>query len=159
MTRISRLLLTVVVLVLGVLGCTSSKTPCSVSGKISYNGQPVTGGTIAFHRTIEGQSGSFGSPINADGTYEGTSMPAEEYIVTIETESMNAERLAKNYGGGKDNAQKLYREQMEKMGKAPVENKQGTYIKIPAKYNDKAKSGLTAKLTRGKNTQNFDLTD
>jgi hypothetical protein len=86
-------------------------------------------------------------------------MPAEDYIVTIETESMNTERAAQHYGGGKEDPQKKYREQMEKMGKAPSQNKQGSYVKIPSKYSDKAKSGLTAKLSKGKNTQNFDLMD
>jgi hypothetical protein len=55
-----------------------------------------------------------------------------------------------------------YRDEMAKRGKgiAPVTSEDaGTYMKLPAKYRDRAKSDLRVNLTRGKNEKNFDLTD
>lgn len=162
-------LLTVFLLILS--GCSkNSQTPCSVSGKVTYKGQPVTGGGIAFHRTQEELQGGYGFTINPDGTYTGSSMPAEEYIVTIETESINKDRPPPTYqprgpaGMGKVGGVKMdadsYRKKMQEMGKMPsVNEEQGKYVKIPAKYGDRKTSPLKAKLDNGSNKKDFDLTD
>jgi hypothetical protein len=163
MTSLRRFLLLLPLILVIAVGCSKSRTPCSVYGKVSYKGQPVTGGTISFHRVSEELSGSYGFPIKADGTYEGSSMPAEEYIVTVETESINKDRPIPTYSGGGQNKgiqANDYREKMKKMGKMPgVTEEQGTYVKIPAKYNEKDKSGLKVKLDNGKNKKDIDLAD
>jgi hypothetical protein len=172
MTRSSRFLSALSLFLLIVFGCSrSGPTPCSVTGKVTYKGQPVTGGTIAFHRIVatgadEEQSGSYGFSIKPDGTYEGASMPPEEYIVTIETESINPDRKTLIYqqpmGGGKNKmTADDYKKKMQEMGKfSGVTEAQGAYVKIPAKYGDKKSSPLkTKKLENGKNQLNFDLTD
>lgn len=168
MNAMSRFLLLLLLLVMVVTGCSRSQAPCSVSGKITYKGQPVTGGSIAFLLTLENQHGGYGFTINPDGTYTGSSMPAEEYVVIIETESINKNRPLPVYqprgnmgvvGGAKIDAN-TYKKKMQEMGKLPgIKEEQGTYVKVPAKYGGKKTSPLRVKLEKGKNSCDFDLTD
>jgi len=92
--------------------------------------------------------------IDSGGNYSGTDLPAEDMIVTIETESVKAASKPQEYGGGK---MKLSPggDGAGNKGKSVV----GTYKKIPEKYGNKNRSGLKANLTPGSNTANFDLTD
>lgn len=162
MAPMSRFYLALPLLLLVVSGCTSSRTPCSASGKITYKGQPVTGGTIAFHLTLEEQHGSLGFQIKPDGTYEAVGLQPKEYAVTIETESINKNRPKLVYGGGQNKTgQDEYRKKQQEMGKggAGITEGMGTYVKIPGKYSDKSKSGLTVKLKNGKNDLPFVLED
>jgi hypothetical protein len=157
MTANSRFFLVLPLLVL-VFGCgKTTNTPAKLSGTVKYNGNPVTGGTIALFSSKEG--GLYNIPINPDGTYSSANLPSGELEVTIETESINPknQRSAAQYGGqrGKD-----------KMGMSPrpqdVEPPSGggggVYVNIPAKYNAKDTSGLTVTLTSGDNKKDFDLT-
>jgi hypothetical protein len=58
------------VMVLGVLGCNGESGPryIPVTGKVTLDGEPLTGGTVYFFPENEGQS-SYGG-ITKDGTYE-----------------------------------------------------------------------------------------
>jgi hypothetical protein len=108
--------------------------------------------------------GGYSANIKPDGTYELTStMLAGDYIVTIDNENLNQNSAAATKGPTKvEKMAQAYREKMAAQGKGitPVSPEvSGTYMKIPAKYRDRAKSDLRATLTRGKNEKNFDLTD
>ena len=84
----------------------------------------------------------------------------------IETESANQGK-PQQYGGGRagGGAPKNLPEGMQGGGggmspmPAGANTAQGTYIKIPAKYADKDKSGLTVSLNKGQNQKDFELTD
>jgi truncated hemoglobin YjbI len=56
------------------------KAPATVTGTVTFLGQPVKAGTITLH----GGGKRFASPVNADGTYEVKGPPAGEYAVTVE---------------------------------------------------------------------------
>lgn len=160
MTSKIRFFLAVPFLVAIAVGCSHSRTPCSVHGKITYEGEPVGGGTISFVPAAGEVKGGYGTEIKPDGTYESSGLPPGEYVVSIETESANRDRPKQVYGSG-NNSQKQgnYAEMMRKNGRAPQETApQGKYVKIPDKYNDQAKSGLKTKLTNGKNEFNVALT-
>jgi hypothetical protein len=132
------------------LGCgATSNTPSTVTGSVTYNDKPVTGGTITFQ--AEG-GGNYPLSIQPDGTYSSISeMPPGEMAVSIETESLNKDKKKPDYGGGRGPGT---------MEPPPgVGGDVGTYVKIPPKYGDPKKSGLTATLAKGKNTKNFDLKD
>ena len=102
----------------------------NVSGKITYKGAPVTGGTLKFYPTTGGGAAIPGA-INDDGTFAFGGVPQGDYTVTVETESI------KFSGSGYD-----------MKGKAPPPGatpppdigKKGHYVAIPAKY--KAKEEL-----------------
>jgi hypothetical protein len=146
-------------LVVVVFGCSNSKTPSGVSGKVTYKGEILQGGTITFHRTAQDQVGAYAFAINTDGTYVGTNMPAEEMIVTVETESLNPNRPTQTYAGRGNPADKQT-EMMKERGfvkSSPGEG--GNYKKIPPQYADKAKSPLKVTLAKGKKEYNFDLQD
>jgi hypothetical protein len=132
-------------------GCNKGNpnAPSSVSGKVTYNNEPVTAGNVKFY-TSEGAE--YNCAIKPDGTYSGTDMPAGDLVVVIETESANKDIKKPTYGGGGG--------MQSPVGK-PGESAQGggAYVKIPKKYSDKKTSGLKETLSKGKNTKNFDLAD
>ena len=153
------------------MGCKSGNPdyPVKVSGKVTHNGTTVGGGTITFH-TADGAP--IQAPIAPDGTYAFASLPEGTFGVTIETESINPSKKKEEYkgavGGG---PQGMYG---KSSGKASPQKSKGAenspapdgaqvaesiYVKIPAKYNDKATSGLTVTLKKGEQKHNFELTD
>ena len=77
-----------------VLGCKSENpnAPGRVSGKVTYNGQPVTGGTVTFHSKKDGAK--IPVSISSDGRYSAFDIPDGEMDVTVETESLNPDREA-----------------------------------------------------------------
>ncbi|MHB1422488.1 MAG: hypothetical protein ACYC3I_04695 [Gemmataceae bacterium] len=165
MTRMIRIFLALslvlTIAVGGTVGCAGkSKGSANVSGKITYNGKPVTGGSITFHRTLEDAVGELGGSIAEQGTYTVTGLPSEEYIVTIDTEFLNKTApTVYGQGGNKRNKDEYEKKMREKMGKGPPEDKQGTYMKIPSKYSDKKTSTLRTTLIKGDNTYDVDLKD
>jgi hypothetical protein len=172
MSHKGKLFLIFSLFLLPVFGCTTGNVhaPAKLSGKITYAGNSVTAGTLLFYT---GDSGVYPAVINSDGTYSATDLPAGDLVVTIETESANPNVKKQEYKGGAGGGG------MYPGGKAPAggagdhkgpgaqnspkpENAPqggGPYVKIPSKYSDKNKSGLTVKLSAGKNTQDFDLKD
>jgi hypothetical protein len=138
-----------------VLGCSggSKGTAARLSGSVKYKGTAVTAGMITFiAKSEDGKAaGTYLAPINADGTYSIAQLPAGEFQVAIETESANPKRASSGP------YQKMQGPRPEKASSA--EAAKGAYVKIPSKYADPKKSGLTVTLTSGKNTKDFDLTD
>ncbi len=134
-----------------VLGCAGGNpnAPANFSGKVNYKGQPVGGGTVKLEKdgAIEGSKASIN--LNPDGTFTGTDLPEGEFAVMIETDSAKNNPPA-NYRG-------------KKMTSSPIPQSanvvKATYTEIPKKYGKKETSGLKVTLKRGKNEQNFDLTD
>src|SRR5262245_4613526 len=70
-------------------GCKTSPTPAKVSGKITYNGSPIGGGSINFHPVTTEGGGNIMFNVKPDGTYEGVDLPVGDCVVTVETESLN----------------------------------------------------------------------
>jgi hypothetical protein len=108
------------------------------------------------------EGGGYGFQLKPDG-YTAVSLPAEEMVVTVETETANPKRPRPTYGqpgkkgpGGKED----YRQKMMEKGSVPQESgNAGTYVPIPKKYADKTTSPLRATLTAGKNDLPFELKD
>jgi hypothetical protein len=145
-----RLALASPLLVLLALGCggKNPNAPASVSGKVTYKGQPVPAGSITF---ISGGAGGRTCQLDADGSYTGIDLPVGEMTVTVETESAKAmatpqDPKAKRSGsappppGGKTSK--------------PIE-----YVKIPEKYADAKTTPLKKTLKSGSNSYDVELTD
>lgn len=158
------------------LGCGSKKSaPAQLSGKVTYKGAAVTGGTLAFHS----DAGAYTAVINADGTYTVTDLPEGEVVVTVDTEDMNPERKIPEYneksGGalgtkyGKSAQPPAPPQGSPPGGKTKQESSPvpegapkaevGQYVKIPRTYSDKTKSSLKVTLQAGKQQHNFELKD
>lgn len=154
MNRMTRLILALPLFgALVAMGCgKSTSTPASATGKISYKGTTVGGGSIAF---VTADGARYSSPIKGDGTYTVSQLPVGEMTVTIETDSANKDRKDPNYGGGMAKGGPTGSPRPD-TAKADAG---GSYVKIPAKYKDAKTSGLKVSLTASKNSKDFDLAD
>jgi hypothetical protein len=112
-----------------------------VSGTVRYKGKPLPGGTITFHPAK-------GKPIVArikkDGSFAAKGVPVGETHITVETESLRPK--SKDCEAGKN----VQKDKDKKRAK-----KLRGYVRIPAMYADREKSGLQKKVLKGKQT--FDL--
>lgn len=134
-------------------GCTKGgSTPSTLSGTVSYNGTPVKGGNIDLHVK---EGGVYHTAINPNGTYSISSLPSGEMAVAIDTESLNPQKKKPVYGAGQGGAQV----QSPRPDDAPAETPKGDYVKIPSKYADPKTSTLKIDVIKGKNVQDFKLTD
>jgi hypothetical protein len=127
---------------------------------VTFNGQPVKAGNITFHTN----DGDYPSPLNVDGTYEINGVAAGPATVTVETESVNPNKNTPSYGAGRAGAQAMDPSKMQ--GGAPSgvggpskEEQAARYVKIPGRYKESTSSGLTATLSAGKQTLDFNLTE
>ena len=162
MTTKVRLLLALTVLAILASGCKNKGAPCSISGKVTYNGNPVTGGTVGFY-PVEGEGPSYTTAIGPDGTYSTTDLPVGEVAVTVETGSANKDKKMPVYGKGQGGGG-VGDPQGEKQGAVSPQPKDfqgggGAYVAIPLKYNLPTTSGLKVKLEKGKNTYDIPLGD
>jgi hypothetical protein len=132
-------------------GCDSGRSaPAVISGTVTYNGNPVTGGDITFHTA----AGGYSATINPDGTYTVAQVPDGEATVTVLTEGLNPAKKPQTYGGARGKGQ---------MGSPAPEGAKtgssGQYVKIPKKYETKETSDLKVTITRGKQTHPLTLKD
>ena len=106
----------------------------SVKGKVTFDGAPVDGGTIAF------------IPVGGDGRKAGESIVNGEYNIPE----------AKGPNTGEHRVEIRWPKPTGKMITAGTETFPETKEAIPLNYNDS--SGLTAKIGSGENTFDFALT-
>jgi hypothetical protein len=154
------------------IGCNSGNpdAPCHIQGKVTYNGNPVTGGFVYFHQS-DGTKVSL--PIFANGTYSGD-LKEGTLTVTVDTESINPNRkedprghqgggAAGAYGGaGAQKGASAAVEAKYKQQSSPTPKDAGpqpAYMKIPSKYENPSTSNLSVTTKRGKNEYNIPLTD
>ena len=124
-----------------------------ISGQITYNGKPLTGGTITFY--TDG-AGNYPLAIGTDGTYEGTGLPSGDLGVSIETDSVKRQMSASSYHDARGH-------KME-MGPVPAafqqkQAAQAEFVAIPKKFANPKTSGQSVTLEPGRNTKNFELKD
>jgi hypothetical protein len=132
-------------------GC--AKQTGTVSGSVTYKGQPLKGGVVAF---IPAAGASVPADIAEDGTYTAEDVPVGEVTVTVDTSSLKPP--AGFRGGGPP--------QYEPPANAPAGTKYKPpdlggnakrYVEIPDKYLDPQESGLKTTVKHGKNTFNIPL--
>lgn len=135
------------------LGCSPANkaTPAQVSGSLSYKGEPIKGGTMAFH-TSEGTA--YAAQVSQDGTYVAHDLPEGDLTVTVNTESLKPAP-----GTGKDAAKRMKMSAQQPPPGVASTTPADVYVKIPEKYASPKTSPLKATLKAGRQTQNFDLID
>ena len=119
------------------LGCGAKKA--TVSGIISYNGERLGNGNVTFI-TDKGEASA--SQIKADGTYFMTNVPIGTVKIKVETVAP-VEDSSKNLMG------------VDMPNMKGKEKEGGRYVKIPDRYKDPEKSGLTYQVKSG--TQKHDI--
>ena len=130
---------------LSLLAATGCRRGASVSGKVTFKGQPVPG-AISFY----GPGGRVDSGrIDEEGKYTVAKAPIGDVKVTVAPAEL---RPAKE---GADKGKKV--PEHPGSGKAPPPPKAGKSVDIPSKYKDPEKSGLTYTLKSGQNQIDIDL--
>ena len=126
-------------LALAFSGCGQRKG--KVTGKVSYKGEAVPSGTVAFYGKGDAVSSA---PIGPDGTYQATEVPLGEVKITVTTppppDPHAAEKLKKNPMVVQKN----------------IVIKQEKVVSVPRKYNLPGTSGISLTVTGG--SQPFDIT-
>lgn len=154
-----RLEFLVVLVLVGLAGCGSSKSRAKVSGTVTYRDQPVKAGNVTFHSE---DKGSYNTTLSEQGTYEIADVPPGDMIVTIETASMNPDMKVPTYGGdrvAKVTEDRMAAERKGGFGPPPKEVLAARYVKIPDKYAGTNTTDLKIKVTGGSQTQDFPLKD
>lgn len=119
-------------------GCGSSSNPASVTGKVTYEGQPAASGRVMF--VNEGQASQiFIGLLDQQGQYE-LKMTEE-----IRGAQPGKYKVAVIIDGDS---------QMDEKGNSI---RDPNAISIPQKYSNADSSGLTAEITEGKNVVDFAL--
>jgi hypothetical protein len=154
-----RLLLVCPLFLVLACGCgTTGSAPASVHGKVTYNGQPVKGGTVTFIG-----SGTYQLPIDKDGNYAGRDLPIGDLVVTVETESAKPKENGQKqrYVGGQGQDAMKGAETMQKMlkkGGQAVSQPRGEYVKIPRRYSNPKETPLKFNVTKGDQKIDLELT-
>jgi len=132
----------------GVNGCSSRNY--SFTGKVTYKGQPLPGGSIVLHAK-EGKQAYTGS-IWPDGTFTVTDAALGTMVVTIDNKGL------KIGGEGVVNPpQGVDPKVLEKM--MPKQQGGLQYVHIPEKYSDPKTSPLIWEIKERNESKEFDLAD
>lgn len=162
--RMLRIGLLILPLGLMAAGCGSSQG--TVSGKVTYKGAIVKGGTV---RVVPEKGSPATGDIQEDGTYKISHVPTGPAKVSVETDSMKPNKPQSPQAQG---AAAMYKN----MPKGPPPGEPGSdmdasksiaggrekgdekrYVEIPARYNDSNKSGLTLTVKGGSNPFDIEL--
>jgi hypothetical protein len=129
----------------------------TVSGKVTYKGQPVTGGTILLHPS-DGSPGDITVTIKPDGTFASSDISPGPKQISIETESVKSAPTGNKptLPPGVKPPPGLEQQKGPDAGDTANLPK---YVQIPRKYADPKTSGLTWDIGKGKNDKPFELTD
>lgn len=124
-------------------GCGSKNAKGSLSGKLTYKGQPVNGAKMTLF------PGQFPIPVTQDGEFRTSDVPPGDYKVVVEgtpgsegppTKDMSPAKLA---------------EAREKL----AGQKTPATIKFPDKYTKEATTTLKLTVGAGAQVQNLEMTD
>lgn len=145
----SKLLLPVA-MAFAVFGCGSPTA--TVTGKVSYKGEPVKGGIVTF--LAEGKGGTQGQ-INEDSSYLVKDVPAGPVKICVDTSSMNPARASSvpKYSPPKD---AVAPQGFGSGGPDRAEMKR-RYVAIPDLYADPQKTKLSTTVTGGNYTYDIKL--
>ena len=120
-------------------GCGERGFPTApVRGKVTYNGKPVTSGTVLF--MPDGDKPSATGELEPDGSYSLTTYRSGDGAVL-----------------GKHSI--LITAIEDQSNRLPEERNPAPGLTIPARYNNFATSGLSAEVVEGANTVDFELRD
>jgi hypothetical protein len=124
----------------------------TVTGKVSYEGKPIPAGRVTF---LDGKGQTYSSPIGDDGGYSIPKVPAGEVKIAVDTGAPPPNIPAPAAVKGKTGAPPGV--PPEALKAYDFEAQRAKYVKIPNKYKDPEKSGLTYTVTGGSQTHDIVL--
>lgn len=134
-------------------GCGGKTNRATVSGKVTYHGQPLPGGSLVLHPANGGPD--YPITLNSNGEFQVSGAPLGDMKVTIDNSSLRniPPPGTSPYGAVKPPpGQKLEMPQVSTEG-------MGHYVKVPAKYQGVKTTPLTWTIQKGSEKKEFDLTD
>jgi hypothetical protein len=145
-----RRIVTVSVVLLLLVGCGKSRNPSgTLSGKVTYKGQPVNGATLLLYPTAAGQGAEFPIPVAQDGTFRTSDVPLGNYKVVVQPSA----------GDPGPSTKGMTPDQIAKMKEKIDSLKTPATIPIPDKYKQKEKTDLTVNVTGGSQQWDPELKD
>lgn len=153
---LARLLTGQLLVCLLLCGCSRSRlgNEEEVSGKVTYNGKPLTGGWITF---MSAQGHTFSGPIDPEGNYKVRVLVGETRI-TVDNRMLQSKWMSKTdirrQVGIKRRASTSTEEAKSSGPDIP-----GTYMPLPNKYFSPDTSGLTYTVESGSQTHNIELSN
>ncbi|HKB01358.1 MAG TPA: carboxypeptidase-like regulatory domain-containing protein [Gemmataceae bacterium] len=161
--------LLVAVAVVAVVGCGPSNA--KLTGKVTYKGTPLKGGTVTLVPPDGGTT--FSATIQEDGTYNFDQVKTGTYKVCVETESLKPPVTAKHSyydkkGPGARDKSKIKNEppkgaqipegyKMTDPFSGNNADREKRYVAIPADYGDLGKTSLTVEVKGGSQPQQYDI--
>jgi hypothetical protein len=119
-----------VVVMVVLIGCSTAERPVAIRGKVTFQGQAVTEGTVQFSDPKTGHGAEV--ELGLDGSYEATLLPGEYTAVVLPP------LLMVSKGG-------------------PVDPQFKKVKNIPQKYRSTATSGLAAAVSTDKTVHDFEM--
>jgi hypothetical protein len=144
-TQLRLALATVAALTLLAPAAPAQEKTGTVFGKVTYKGQPLTGGTVSF---VTAKDKILTGLIHADGTYVVKAIPVGEVRLAVSTEPVKPAPKPPIRTTPPKDAQK-----------PPKGNDAPKYVKIPPKYADPKTSDLKLVVKPGKQVHDIQLTD
>jgi hypothetical protein len=145
------------------LGCKTDNygqtEPTRLSGKVTYNGNPVTGGVIKFFLPSVGKTRVAATArIKPDGTYQAAGLPVGKFQVAIDTEAV------KKVDEMREKTTVTAPPKIAKDAAPPPSGGMkppslGVYVEIPGRYANPRTSKLTVEIQAGEQTKDFILKD
>jgi len=137
-------------LVAVLVGC-EPKGPGVVSGKITYNGQPVNDAALLLYPASGGAAEPITIPVTGDGFFRISDVPQGEYKIVVQ----GAE------GGGSDASllKSLPPDKQEQVKKMMGERAGPKTIPFPPKYRALNSTDLKCQITNRKQALNLELKD
>jgi hypothetical protein len=112
-------------------GCSSGDRPVEIRGKVTFQGQPVSEGTVQFNDDKTGRGAE--ADLQSNGSYQAT-LPAGDYTVLIVPPMLMAESKS-----------------------GPPDPKFKKVGNIPNKYRSTVTSGLRATVSAANTVHDFDM--
>jgi hypothetical protein len=145
------------VVVLFSLGC--GKPTGDISGKVTYQGKPVSGGTITFLDADKRQVGS--AILGADGEYSLIKVPAGPVKITVTTPTAPTVGRRSQDSSSQDKPDPRAKTPPPEVNPNAPKWKGGVnklrIVSVPAKYHTPEQSGLTYTVQPGSQEHNIDL--
>jgi hypothetical protein len=144
--------------VVGAAGCAvGGSSTGTVTGKVTYKGGPVKGGNVYFF--VDDKNPGVGE-IQEDGTYKAERVPVGNAKVSVDTESMKPPMgmpaaAAKKYTAPPPDP----KVKTEAYVPPDPGERAKRYVKIPEKYIDPERSGLTYTVKTGSQEFNIEISD
>jgi hypothetical protein len=144
-----RSVLTVSLGLLLLTGCGPSIVKGVVSGTVTYKSQPVNGATLFLYPTTAGKGSEMTIPVDQEGTFHASDVPAGDYKVVVEPSKGNPGPKTKG----------MTKEQLAQQKELLDSLKQPPTIKIPQKYTKQETTDLKMTVGAGEQTVPLELHD